>query len=282
MQLSPRRIDPEPSSSNLKWFAASIQFGALETLGFRLGPGGVHLSKTMMFSELAKVCDHVPRADPSAVKQAVLYDNILGKRTGKARRLALAGLNSLYGILSSQPIHRALLRLWCRNSTGRPLMALVCALAREPLLRQSAQPVLEAPPGTSLRWPDLAAAIAAAHPHQCSPKMMKSLAQNCASSWTQSGHLRGRVNKRRTLVEPCAEAAAYAALLGSLAGFGGPVLLQSPWMRLLDRSDADLLLLLRRAEATGLVRVRAGGGVVQIDVRRPMAEALEVPELAHC
>jgi hypothetical protein len=110
--------------------------------------------------------------------------------------------------------------------------------------------------------------------------MLKSLAQNCASSWTQSGHLVGKVNKRRALAEPSPEAAAYAALLGSLAGFGGPALLQSPWMRVLDRSETDLLALLRRAESVGLAQVRAGGGVIQISVRRQMAQVLEVPALA--
>ena len=130
--------------------------------------------------------------------------------------------------------------------------------------------------------PDLAAAIATEYPDRYSPKMMKSLAQNCVSSWTQSGHLRGRVNKRRCVAEPSAETAAFAALLGTLAGFGGPALLRSPWMRLLDRPEADILSLLRRAESAGLTRIRAGGGVVQIDVRRPMAEVLEVPSLVDC
>ena len=88
------------------------------------------------------------------------------------------------------------------------------------------------------------------------------------------------MKKQRRLADPSPEAAAYAALLGSIAGFGGPVLLRSPWMRLLDRWEADLLSLLRRAESAGLARVKAGGGVVQIDVRRPMAQVLEVPDLA--
>ena len=79
--------------------------------------------------------------------------------------------------------------------------------------------------------------------------------------------------------EPSPEAAAYAALLGELAGFGGPALLRSPWMAVLDRSESDLISLLRRAESTGLARIRAGGGVVQIDARHPLAENLGVPQL---
>ncbi|MHB1872869.1 MAG: hypothetical protein ACYCT1_18760 [Steroidobacteraceae bacterium] len=234
----------------------------------------------MMLAELATVLDRLPVSDAAEVERAIVVDNLLGKPTGSARRLALARLNTLYGILTPRPVQLAALRLWPRNVAGRPVLALLCALAREPLLRQSARPVLDAHPGASVRWPDLASAILAEYPGRYSPKMLKSLAQNCVSSWTQSGHLQGRVNKRRRLADPSPEAAAYAALLGSLAGFGGPALLRSPWMRLLDRSEADLLSLLRRAESAGLARVRAGGGVVQIDVRRPMAQLLEVPDLA--
>ncbi len=247
--------------------------------GFRQAPGGVHLSKTMMLAELSIVMDGPHDAD--SVRQAVLVDNVLGKGTGAARRLALARLNTLYGVSAPLPIQTAALRLWPRNAAGRPLLALLCALAREPLLRRTARAVLSAPHGTSVRWPDLAVAIDAAYPGRYSAKMTKSLAQNCASTWTQSGHLLGKVNKRRAVVDPSPESAAYAALLGTFAGFGGPALLRSPWMLVLDRSEADILSLLRRAEAVGLAHVRAGGGVIQIGVRRPMAQFLEVPELAE-
>jgi hypothetical protein len=69
-------------------------------------------------------------------------------------------------------------------------------------------------------------------------------------------------------------------LLGSLAGFGGPVLLACPWVGILDRSEAEVLVLLRKAEADGLLRLRAGGEVIEIEIRRHMAAALGIPELA--
>ncbi len=264
------------------WFAASGEDGCAESMGFRSAPGGVHLSKTMMLAELARILDGFPDGDAAAIERSVVVDNLLGKPTGTARRLALSRLNTLYGILTPRPIQIAFLRLWPRNIVGRPLLALLCSLAREPLLRQSARPILDAPFGDSVRWPDFVAAIGIQYPDRYSPKMLKSLARNCASSWTQSGHLRGRITKQRGPAEPSPEAAVFAALLGTLAGFGGPALLRSPWMRVLDRSEAELLSLLRRAESAGLVRVRAGGGVVQIVVCRPMADVLEVPELGDC
>ena len=262
------------------WFADPLDHKESIALGFRHEPGGIHLSKTMMLTDLQLVLDKLEGPDTTTVEDAILSENLLGKPTGTARKLVLSRLNTLYGIKNPLPLQAAMLKLWTRSSTGRPLLALLCSLAREPLLRDTAALILGTPQGAPLRWPELAATISAQHPGRYSPKMLKSLAQNCASTWTQSGHIRGKVSKRRWLAEPVAEVAAYAALLGSLAGFGGPALLASPWMRVLDRSEADLLNLLRRAEAAGLIQLRAGGGVVQVNVRRPLAQVLGVPALA--
>jgi hypothetical protein len=263
-----------------EWFAVSCDQKEAASYGFRRLPGGVHLSKTLMLEELARVLDVHGPIEAHAIENAILDQNILSKPTGTARKLVLARLNTLYGITKPLPVQAAMLQLWTHHAAGHPMLALLCALAREPLLRDSASVVLSAPQGTALRWPALADSLAAQHPGRYSPKMLKSLAQNCASSWTQSGHLKGTVAKRRSLAEPTAQAAAYAALLGSLAGFAGPLLLSSPWMRVLDRSEADVIALLRRAEALGMLQMRVGGGVFQIEVRRPMAEVTGVMVLA--
>jgi len=273
-------LESAKPQTDRNWFAEESCVDSSKSLGFRHDPGGVHLSKTMMLDDLAKVLQGSDPANSEVAARSILEDNVLAKPTGSARKLALARLNTLYGVVEPLPVQSAMLRLWPRSSAGHALLALPCALAREPLLRDCAAVVLAAPEGTALRWPDLAAALAQRHPGRYSPKMLKSLAQNCASSWTQSGHLRGKVAKRRSRAVPSAEAAAYAALLGSLAGFGGPALLASPWMQVLDRPEPEVISLLRRAEAQGLLHLRVGGGVIQIDVRRTMAQLTGVTALA--
>jgi hypothetical protein len=263
------------------WFQLPRDDVELTRLGFRLAPGGVHLSKTMMLAELVTLFNAATPAVTDAIQTLVLEGNILGKRTGAARRLALARLNTLYGIQTPNPIAAVLAKLWYRRTEGQPLLALLAALAREPLLRDSADAVLPVPLGVPVRWPDIAAKLERKHPGRYSPKMLKSLAQNCASTWTQAGHLAGKVRKRRSSPTATPEAAAYAALLGTLASFGGPALLASPWMRTLGRSEAELLNLLRTADGAGLLRLRAAGGVVEINVRRAMAENLGVPEIVY-
>jgi hypothetical protein len=161
------------------------------------------------------------------------------------------------------------------------MLALLAALAREVLLRDSAEIVLAAPAGGPVRAADIAAVFEERYSSRYTLKMIGKISRNCASSWTQSGHLKGRVRKVRAATPAVSPAAAaYAALLGSLAGFGGPALLAAPWIAVLDRSRAEVLALLRRAEADGLLRLRAGGDVVEIEVKRHMAAALEIPELA--
>jgi hypothetical protein len=151
LRISDRTVQYQP----LEWFAAAGGGDGSEALGFRLAPGGVHLTKTMMLAELTAILNRVPDSDPETVQSAITLDNLLGKPTGTARRLALSRLNALYGILKPRPIQIAALRLWSRNVTGRPLLALLCALAREPMLRQSAPPVLDVHPGALVQWPDL-------------------------------------------------------------------------------------------------------------------------------
>jgi hypothetical protein len=56
-------------------------------------------------------------------------------------------------------------------------------------------------------------------------------------------------------------------------------LLECRWLDVLDRPVEDRLALLRQAEGLGLARVRSVGDVLEIDVRRPLAEALGVAEL---
>jgi hypothetical protein len=212
---------------------------------------------------------------------AILRDNLLGKPSIAARRAALYRLRQLYGIGDDAPICVVLHRLWPRDPAGRPTLALLSALARDPPLRDGAAAVIDAVPGEPVRWPVIAAAFAARHPGRLGEKMAKSLAQHAASSWTQAGFLKGAVRKERVRVRPTPVIAAYAALLGGLCGFGGRRILECRWLDLLDCPVEDRLALLRRAEGLGLARVREIGDVLEIDVVRRIGRILEVPEIGQ-
>ncbi len=265
--------------SSLDWFAPGADFERLNRAGVKVSGGGVHQSKTMMLAELTAFLQEAQGSSASA-SELVIDHNVLGKSTNSARKIALARLNGLYAIAKLTPISAAQFALWRDDVEGRPLLALLTALARDPLLRDSATAVLPAAQGTPIRWPDIAASLEGQYPDRFSPTTLKSQAQNCASTWTQSGHLRGHINKVRAIARPTPAVAAFAALLATVCGFGGPALLESPWLDVLDLPPGERLSLLRQAEAQGFVRIRTAGDMLEILVRQPLAQTLRIPDLA--
>jgi hypothetical protein len=89
--------------------------------------------------------------------------------------------------------------------------------------------------------------------------------RNSSASWGQSGHLEGRVRKRRRQVGAPFGAVALALWLGSLEGRVGDDLLASFWMRHFDATQNGIIEAVLRCKQSGLVYASIGGGVVQID-----------------
>ena len=218
-----------------------------------------------MVAEFARLLESGAAADFD-FRAAILEDNLLGKATASGRASVFRNLSSLYGLADAPPLNQALFALARENHDGRTLLALLVALARDPLLRQPAQTVAEATVGQSVHWSDLAAAISATNPGRFSEKMLRSLAQNCASTWTQTGHLQGKVAKTRQRISASAPVVAFAALIATVCGFSGPAILSSAWFKILDLSPDAALDALRAAEARGLARVRAAGDMIEISV----------------
>ena len=272
------KLGHQPAAPTLSdgWLGASADEDALARMGIKLRGGGPHQSKTMMLTELTTLLASGRADEPT---DAIMRDNLLGKPSIRAREAALYRLRQLYGLGEAWPICSILLQLWEMDREGRPMLALLCALARDPPLRGSAGAVLDAALGERVRWPAIAAAFESCSPGRLGEKMAKSLAQNAASTWTQAGFLRGAVRKERIRAKPTPAAASYAALIASFCGFGGARLLECRWLDVLDRPVEDRLALLRQAEGLGLARVRNVGDVLEIHARRPLAEALGVSEL---
>ena len=83
------------------------------------------------------------------------------------------------------------------TATAKPLLALLLALARDPLLRASAPPVLRMRPGEELARQQMTDALNRAVGSRLSESTLDKVVRNAASSWTQSGHLKGRGRKVR-------------------------------------------------------------------------------------
>ncbi|GBE48760.1 hypothetical protein BMS3Bbin12_01948 [bacterium BMS3Bbin12] len=58
-----------------------------------------------------------------------------------------------------------------------------------------------------------------------------------------------------------------ALWLGTVGGQAGPALLDTQWTRVLDHPGLSLLGVAKQAKQQGLIHLRAGGGVTEIDAR---------------
>ncbi len=239
--------------------------GAKEALGFPKGCGSAHVSRTMMLSELTLLLDGVPSsASREEHLHSIIEENILRKRSASNRKISARKLTSLYILDRSIPIFRALRYFWDVDKEGRPLIALLCAFARDPLLRVTAGGVLEAEQGAPVESAQILKMLQSALPGRYSAAAERSISRNIRSTWTQSGHLKGKVKKIRTRPVPTPAAAAYALFLGYLEGRRAQRLLTSQWVKLLEAPGERLEEMIKSASRGGVLNYKEAGGVMEI------------------
>jgi hypothetical protein len=254
-----RRANPKPPK-------AADPKGELTALGFRVADSGPHTSKTLMLQELETLLATVPAdASAKAYRAAILEENVLGKGTLSARKETASRLSALHGLDPTKPLFRVLRRLWGVDPSAHPQLALLNALARDPLLMATKEQVIGMKAGQLVQRSDMVAAVQGFTHDRLSAKVLDAVARNTASSWTQSGHFKGKVNKQRQQLNPTPAAMALAMWMGYASGKRGKALLGTPWAGVLDRSSAELLELAQQAKRLGLLRFSHGGGVLSID-----------------
>lgn len=250
-----------------------------EALGFRTGKKGVHNSRTLTLKDLATLLQHLPADAPNAAyRSAAKEENILAKKTASTRHYVVQRLSQLYGLDPSIPLFRTFRTLWEEADEGRPLLALLLALARDPILRTTAPPVLAMDIGEALDKENLAQAIMDAEGDRFNETSVQKITQMSASSWTQSGHLEGRYNKIRQRPVCTATTTAYALLLGYMTGLRGQRLFDTLWTDALDAPEHEVQEYARRASRRGIITYRNAGGIIEVDFS-PMLTAEEAQRI---
>lgn len=238
-------------------------------VGFRRGDVGTHTSRTIMLAELTALFDAVPTtASEVDITAAIRHANCLSKSTTSTRRLTHQRLSELYALDPHVPVYRVLRRLWSLEPSGRPLLALLVAIARDPMLAASAPAVLLLPIGADFARGPMKDAIRAAIGDRLSDAVLDKVVRNAASSWTQSGHLAGRSIKTRRKVTATPATAALALYLAHAAGFRGQLVFASGWTKLLDADAATLRHFALEAKRAGLIDVRMAGDIVDTSFDR--------------
>jgi hypothetical protein len=242
------------------------QNNKLERLGFSYARGGVHSSRTMMLVELRALLSYVDAAGATKADylEAIQTANCLGKRSGRTRMLTFRHLVDLYALDPGLLLFRALRFLWQRDVHGQPLLAALCAYARDPILRAAVPLVLGSPEGATIARETIEEFIDEQEPGRFSKATLKSTAQNINSSLTQSGHLAGRVRKVRARAEATPGTVSFALLLGYVSGLRGELLFKSDFTRMLDCSFEKTIELAEDASRRGWISFKRVGQVVEV------------------
>lgn len=238
----------------------------LERFGFCFQKNSVHAARTMMLDELCLLLNNVgnPNASREEYLKVIKEDNCLGKRSVQTRILSARHLTNLYALDPSVVLFRSLRYFWSRDKKGHPLLALLCAYARDTVLRMSSPIILKQAEGATVSRIAMENFIDAHDPGRFSKATLKSTAQNINASWTSSGHLQGRVKKTRVKVQPTAGPVSYALLLGYLSGSRGESLFQSEYMRLLDSSEEFAMELATEASRRGWLIFKRINNVMEV------------------
>ena len=220
-----------------------------------------------MVPSLQRLLSLVPASAPTETyRSAIMDENVLGKTTAGGREWAFRQLRRFYSLDPRTLLFRALRDLWADDGGSQPLLALLCGVARDPVLRASAAVIVAAEVGTVVGPSDFDPAIEKAFPGAYSDSTRRTTAQKVASSWQQAGHLYAETATRkiRRRVECTPAALTYALMLGHLEGERGQSLFETLWVRVLDQPKSHLFDLAVAASQRGLLEFRHAGGVVEV------------------
>lgn len=233
--------------------------------GFSNARSGVVTSRTLMLADLQRLLDALaPIASVEDVRSAVVDDNVLRKPTDATRRKSFHYSVDRFILDPRVTMFRALQLMWPMDAASQPLLAMLIASSRDPLIRASTEAVLGTEIGALVLPDNLSRTVRDAFPGQYTEKTLKSTGENLASTWQQSGHLAGRAKKRRARPECRPVAVAYALLLGYLCGVRGNALFDTFWTSLLDAPSLEVREQAAEASQLGWIEYRQAGGVTEV------------------
>jgi len=220
----------------------------------------------MMLYELKLLLDYVdsPAAPRKQYIESIVGDNCLKKSSVSNRRISARHLSELYGLDPSIAIFRALRYFWERDEESRPYLALLCSCARDSLLHHTMSKIIELSQGYLVTREVTEQWVEELAPGRFSQVTRSSIAKNINSTWTQAGHLSGKVEKFRTISSPAVGAVVYALFLAYVSGDRGVAMLQSTYVKALDCSTQEVLERAFEASQRGWISLKRIANVIDI------------------
>ncbi len=226
-----------------------------------------HARRTMMLLDLTRLLQFIAADQPlESYYHAVIEENILQKPTAATRADSFRYLHQLYILERKNVVFSALRMLWDQDLEAQPVLALLMAVFRDSLFRVTADFVSVTGVGTPIEASVFSDLVDQAFPNRFNSTTLRSVGQNIASSWAQSGHLEALSNrsKARQRVRATPASVAFALFLGYLTGARGQGLFQTIWIRLLDSAPSELDSMAFAAGRRGWLEYRRIGDIAEL------------------
>lgn len=222
----------------------------------------IHTSRTIMFAELEKVMDYSIESDKF---QESLDNNVIGKKSADGIKKTTKFLKLLYGFDTQSNQFKAFKYFWkIAEDEEKPIMALLFAIGNDYLLQESIPVVADTKIGDKVLIEKLELNIQSHYPNRYSPKTLRSMAQNIASSWKQAAFITGKVKNIRTQPDISCNVVTFAFFLAFLEGDRGDFILSGKWVKALFLPESKVRELAVEASKRDLLQYQYGGNVTSI------------------
>jgi hypothetical protein len=241
---------------------------ALESFGFKF-TGSAHISKTMMLNEITTLLINLhENTSREQYRSAIVSDNILSKATQSNRNETYKKLRSFYALDEKVPLFCIFRELALFDPESIPLLSVLIAWARDPLLRASTPAIFEVVEGGEVSTSSILEALLRVYPDQYSHESITTTASHIATSWTQSGHIVGKQKRIRKRVIAKPAQITLALVLGYVSGNHGDNVFKSSFCKLLDLNPVEAKSLALQAHRANLINLKAIGPIVEVTFNR--------------
>ncbi len=238
----------------------------LQFLGGNLEGSSVHISRTLMISELEMLFQSTNASSSiDDYKNAIIVENCLLKSTMETRKISFAKMKIAYSLDLNNKLFRMLRTLYELAPEELPLLAFLCVYCRDSILRLSDEHIQTVAQDTEITSDFFSSIIEEEYPGKYSKATLSSMSRNLLSSFYKSGHVNGtKTKKTRSQAKAGPAAVTYAATIAYACGERGLFLCDNEFMRAIDCTKEMALSLLSVADAKGYISLRMLGEVMDI------------------
>lgn len=206
-------------------------------------------------------------------RHAIVDGNVLLKPSMSTRTKTFSYLRDRFALDLSVPLFSVLRLLWERDVPGQPLMTLLVAAFRDPLLRSTFPSMIECDLEQSISSKEFSQIIDDSAPGKFIGETLIAAGERLVSTYRKTGHIKRMNNGVRQRVSATPGSATMALLLASLEGASGRASLDTDWVRILDSPGEMILAEARVAASRGWLEYRHAGDVLEITFRQLLASS---------